>query len=277
MENSQRSFEYTPDQLDRLKTGLSLERFSTYLKMTGGDEKRAIRRYEHNTALSEAMYGVLQGFEIVLRNAMHDTMARETGHSDWYDHLALDAPELDSIAKAKDKISRKGRTVTVPYVVSELTFGFWSSLTGRNYSATLWIPYLNKAFPHKKLGHAAAFSRLDRVRFLRNKIAHHECVLGRDLEQDYIDIIEATSWICPDTAMWIRHTTRFEAAYRIIMGKPIDAAKIKITPPVSPSASPPPSQSPVAAQPSSQSPSPHVQPSLPASPVRPSHAKSPIR
>jgi len=221
MDPSQRVFKYTQSQIDNIKAGLSIDRFSTYLKLTNGDEAGAIRRYERNTALSEAMYGVLQGFEIVLRNAIHDTMTREIGKPDWYDRLALEQPELDSIVKAKEKIARKGKQVTVPRIVSELTFGFWSSLTGRNYDSHLWIPHLHKAFPHRKLGRRTAFNRLDAIRFLRNQVAHHECILGRNLEQDYIDIIDAASWICPDTAIWIRETTRFEPAFRLLFGKVI--------------------------------------------------------
>lgn len=219
MTPSQRQFAYSKSQIDSLKKGISLDRFATYLKMANGDEVKAIREYERNTALSEAMYGVLQGFEIVLRNSLHYTMSTWTGRPDWYDHITLEPSEMDSIAKAKSKITRKGNPVTVPRVVSELTFGFWSSLTARHYSQRFWIPCLHKAFPCRSLGHKEAFTRLDSIRFLRNQVAHHECILGRNLEQDYANIIEAAGWICQDTATWIKETTRFAAAYRIIYGK----------------------------------------------------------
>ena len=213
-----RRFEYTSTQMANLRAALSEDRFARYLALAKGDEAEAIKRYEVNTALSEGLYGVLQGFEIVLRNSIHETMKKATGHEDWHEHIGLEPPELQSIAKAQAKIVRKGENVTVPRVVSELTFGFWSSLTGRGYADRLWVRHLHKAFPFKRLGRKEAFSRLDAIRFLRNQVAHHECILMRDLKQDYLNIIEAAGWICPDTAIWIRETTRFETSYRLIYG-----------------------------------------------------------
>jgi hypothetical protein len=78
-----RRFLYTAPEIAKLKASLSPERLSTYLQLSKGVELEAIRHYEVNTAFSESLYGVLQGFEVALRNSMHDTMnarsARRTG------------------------------------------------------------------------------------------------------------------------------------------------------------------------------------------------------
>jgi len=220
-QRSTRKFTYSESQLIQLKRGLSLDRFAFYLESSGGDDLSAVRLYEENTALSESLYGVLQGFEIVLRNSMHETLVRGIGQPDWYSHVDLEEPEMETVKKTKDKIKKKGYAVTSSRVVSELTFGFWSSLAARHYAARLWLPHLHKAFPYKQIGHKVAHKRLDSIRYLRNKVAHHECILRYDLEREYKEIIEACGWICPDTTMWIRETTRFETAYFLLRGKRI--------------------------------------------------------
>jgi ribosomal protein L20 len=143
-------------------------------------------------------------------------MIAATSHADWFNHFGLDAPEEESITAAKEKITKKRKLVTPSRVVAELTFGFWAALTAKRYAKKLWIPHLNKAFRHKQLGHGVVFQRLTSIRLLRNQIAHHECILHRDLAHDYNQIIEGTSWICPHTASWIRRSTRFEACYRYL-------------------------------------------------------------
>lgn len=51
------------------------------------------------------------------------------------------------------------------------------------------------------------------LRKLRNRIAHHEPVLARDLAEDYRIILEVVGWICPDTSAWIAETSRFPSAH----------------------------------------------------------------
>ncbi len=153
---------------------------------------------------------------MALRNSIHDTLTREIGTPEWYEKFRLNNSERESIESARRKISIKRKAVTPSRIVAELTFGFWVSLTARRYDAPLWIPHLRKAFPRKNLGRRSAFERLSAIRLLRNSVAHHECILNRNLAQDYRDIIEATTWICTDTATWIRKTTRFEACYRLL-------------------------------------------------------------
>jgi hypothetical protein len=41
------------------------------------------------------------------------------------------------------------------------------------------------------------------------------------LENDYVEIVETIGWICKDTALWVRETTRFEKAFQAIYGRKI--------------------------------------------------------
>jgi len=62
-------FVYRPDELASLERFLSLERLGPYLALASDNMRQAIHLYERNTFLSEALYGLLQGLEVPVRNA----------------------------------------------------------------------------------------------------------------------------------------------------------------------------------------------------------------
>lgn len=190
-----------------------------------GDHRAAIQMYERNTELSEALYGVTQGLEVALRNAIHGIMTTRIGSPAWYDHIGLDEPERKSIDDAKDKILDKPQPVTPGRVVAELTFGFWVKLTAGPYEKLLWVPYLNRIFPIK-IRRTTLHGRLVEIKTLRNRIAHHERIVGkRDLPQDYRDTLEAIGWISSPIRAWVEHTNCFEERY----AKKLTRPKVKST------------------------------------------------
>ena len=93
--------------------------------------------------------------------------------------------------------------------MAELTFGFWVGLTGPKYSVDLWEKHLYKAFPNAKLGRKQLNKRLESIRLLRNRVAHHEPILSRDLERDVERILETIDWISKEMERWIRQTNCF--------------------------------------------------------------------
>ncbi len=212
MPTRQGPFEYTDETINAIERSLSSERLARYINAAQGNKKRALQLYERNTALSEALYGVIQGFEIALRNALHDTLRRDLGRDDWYDFVELEEAQLQSIQTAKDSILNWGKAVTPGRVVAELTLGFWVQLTSGKYEKTLWVKHLYRAFPIK-LNRKDLFKRSDSIKKLRNRIAHHEPVLFRDLKRDYAGIIEAIKWICPATSECVERTNCFEERF----------------------------------------------------------------
>jgi hypothetical protein len=69
----------------------------------------AIRLYERNTKLSEALYGVVQGLEVLLRNSIHRKMTAHIGREDWYEHVSFLDSEREQIEIAKKA------SLTVPH------------------------------------------------------------------------------------------------------------------------------------------------------------------
>lgn len=214
-------FQFSDEMLDALEASISPERMTTYIRETGGDREHAFRLYTWNTAISAAFYGPLQGLEVTLRNAMQRQLAATYG-AHWYDNQAcgFDHGTLKRIEDAKSSLGRGGYAVDTPHIVAELPFGFWVALLGRggiarapeigrkNYEMTLWRPALYKSFPHSQRNRATTHRPLDFLRTFRNRIAHHEPIFNRHLEQDYRSILEVTGWICPKTRDWIAHHNR---------------------------------------------------------------------
>lgn len=199
---------------------LSTERLSTYLELSSGDLDRALELYLFNLKVSSSLFETTGGFEIALRNSIHLTLSNAFGTDDWYDNVPFPWMnyEQNALSKAKMQIRTKGKPATSGRVVAELTLGFWCGLTGSPYRDNLWIPHLHKAFPFKRLGRKYVFERLNAIRTLRNRIAHHECILRRDLASEYGMIIETVGWICPETRNWIEGYSSFRA---LISTRPI--------------------------------------------------------
>ena len=205
----QEAFTYNTKELESVRQSLSQERLGPYLALVTDDLREAIRLYERNTSLSEALYGLLQGIEIALRNAMHRALSDGIAREDWYDSILWQVLQQEQISQAKESLRKKAEPLTPGRMVAELTFGFWVGLTGPKYSVDLWERHLYKAFPNVKLGRKQLNKRLESIRLLRNRVAHHEPILSRDLVRDVDRILETIGWINGDTERWVRQTNCF--------------------------------------------------------------------
>src|ERR1019366_7366722 len=76
---------YTIEFLASIDRGISQERLSRYLAATNGDIGAALELYEHNIAISEALFGFLHGLEVAVRNSIHYTLRQDLGTPAWYD------------------------------------------------------------------------------------------------------------------------------------------------------------------------------------------------
>jgi hypothetical protein len=198
------SFVYSQEAHAQISELLTSERLTSYLIATKGNLPDAIRLYEKNTRLSEALYGVLQGCEVALRNSMNSALTTGIGKTDWYEHIKLNHREITMVGDAKMKLLRFGKKVIPGQIVSELTLGFWIRLMSPEYEKSLWVKHLHKAFPHyRKPDRVLIFARFEETRLLRNRIAHHEPIFRKDGAREYRKILDAIGWICPVTAAWI--------------------------------------------------------------------------
>jgi hypothetical protein len=194
-----------------IRRRLSPARLERYERASGGGIQGALALYQWNTEVSAALYALLQAVEVILRNALveelialHDAL----GYSgEWFDDpfRLLDARHHDNISAARQKICSERRDVTSDRLVSELTFGFWRYLLSAKYEHTLWVPALRKAFPGvPNVRRKYIAGRVERLHYLRNRIAHHEPVFPRRLDRDCEEAFELITAVCPASAGWVQ-------------------------------------------------------------------------
>jgi hypothetical protein len=212
---------YTITFLSSIKRTITQERLTRYLDAAGQDLSKALELYECNVQLSEALYGLLHGLEVTVRNAAHHALTASYGTPTWYDTAPLTAYWQDQLDKVKAKPGVAGKPGKV---VAELTFGFWIELLSKPHHNELWMSRrLRRAFPNTTHQRHAIHQRLKTVQLLRNRISHHERVLTT-AQALYTgagvislpEILECVDWICRDTAEWIKTQFRYAEAERIL-------------------------------------------------------------
>lgn len=215
----------TPD-LETIADRLTRERLQSYLTACGNNLADALDLYDWNSAVSGTFYEDIGRFEVVFRNAL-DSALRQLGvqrgwQSPWYLRRQLFPGRhgnraMEDIAKARKRATRNKVPETHGKIIAELTFGFWRYLCSKAYLTSLWVPALAAAFPGHPRASDPRFVRRDvedhlqRIHFLRNRVAHHEPIHRRTLTRDQGDLLEVTAWICTDSEAWISQASRVSA------------------------------------------------------------------
>jgi len=211
-QEASKEFEYTDRALRTLAKGISPERLAPYFVQARKDLWVAIRLYERNTRLSEALYGVVQGLEILLRNAIHTKLTERLGQEDWFALVPLVEAERIEVERARRAIENRMAKATPGKIVAELNLGFWVRLFSGHYEKELWVKHLRLIFA-PSMQRKPLHDRLMQIKTLRNRIAHHETLIRRDLPRDYSDTLEAIGWISPTSRAWVKSTNCFEIRY----------------------------------------------------------------
>jgi hypothetical protein len=158
----------------------SAARLNKYLTACGGNSTKALILYRHNVKLCQKFYGMLNVFEITLRNAINEHYKTYFKDQDWIrtqlasgGMLALH-PQKSIVDKNIADLIASGR-YTNDRVVSSASFGFWTYLFTKK---PFWLggQSLLKVFPAKVsgLGQRAIYNELMAIKNFRNRIAHHE-------------------------------------------------------------------------------------------------------
>ncbi len=192
------------EQLRQVIDTLTKQRLDRYLRAMNGQEQQALELYVLNTRISAAFLTDLHYVEIALRNKFDEELAIEFGAC-WFTAAPflnmIDQRSQGILQKAQKDVSKHWhRKFAVPpgKVIAELSFGFWLNLTDPKLEHVLWVPYLYKAFQPRKAPKRATFNQqLEKLRQLRNRVAHHEPIFHMDLLGIHMVLNEVMEMLSP--------------------------------------------------------------------------------
>ena len=184
---------------DSLKKSISEERLAVY-RADGVDDTTAIARYIYNIALCKSLYPLINIFEVTLRNSIDKALEKYFNQPDWNNVIQLNQTELMMINDAMLKIKRQGKKYSHGRLIAELTLGFWVALMGRKYNTQGFqfavIKNCMHGCPANQKSSGAIQKNLSEIRFLRNRIAHHERISHwKDLKQKHDLILDFIKWL----------------------------------------------------------------------------------
>lgn len=190
---------------------ISNERLQPYLIHHENNQEKALQHYKSNILVSEAFYPLLSMLEIGLRNSIDFQLKKRFNDKNWFENhefiRIVSRFQIDRIAEARINILSEKKEITSGKIISELSFGFWTSLFDTKFEMTLWKT-LRLAFPNcpKEIRKRKTMSsKFNTIRKLRNRIFHHESITWNlDVIQEYEkEILEALEWLNKDLVNWI--------------------------------------------------------------------------
>lgn len=202
---------------ENLTKAISQERLAVY-KADGVDNNTAIARYIYNIELCKSLYPLINIFEVTLRNSMDSALATFYNTQDWNNVISLLPTETAMIADANLKMKRNGKKYSHGRLVAELTLGFWVALMGRKYNNQSFQFAIIKSTLHgcpvNQKSSGAIQKNLSEIRFLRNRIAHHERISHwKDIKQKHDLLMDFISWLNKDMHKIAKSYDSFDDVY----------------------------------------------------------------
>jgi hypothetical protein len=184
---------------------VSFRRLVRYREAVGGDLAGSIELYIWNLKVSAAFLPALGLAEVAIRNAFDRELRNRFGPT-WFETDAF-VKQLPDYWRAKfrkvidDQRKRRGRILTADDIVAELNFAFWVHLSTPKVERSVWARVFPQVFPGapSDLSTFELHARLERMRLLRNRIAHHEPIFARRLAVDFGNIRDLLMWRCGST------------------------------------------------------------------------------
>lgn len=185
------------------------------------NNKELVTNYILNAKLSENFYFLLQNLEVSLRNAIYDNFNSHFGSIDFFylnNFKTKDSKNYDislefhsfscwkMIGDVKFQFYKNRIPPTHGKIISELNFGFWTTLLEEKYYTPLiWRQIFKNVFPHFPHGHIIdndvpiVSDKINKIRKFRNRIFHYEPIFNHpDLLTMRNEILEVIGWINTD-------------------------------------------------------------------------------
>lgn len=215
-----------------LEKAISVNRLSTYKNyFQNSNNKELIEAYILNAKISENFYFLLQNLEVTLRNAIYDSYSqnsffkkdffylREKDTTQKYNREFHSYACWKMIGTVKHHLEKEGVVVTDGKIISELNFGFWTTLLEENYYKTkIWRKIFKDVFPNYPHGNKIDDDVdklsiiLNMIRQFRNRIFHFEAIIHKsNLNQIHKDILDVIYWLNSTMYELTKNFDEFEA------------------------------------------------------------------
>lgn len=196
---------------------LSPQRAGTYLAAVAHHDESertvaALALYRWNVEVSAAFMVPIHLCEVVIRNAAAEALVMLYGaHWVWDSGFTqtLPDPAAPSYSPRRDLIKVRQRHHTVGKVIPELKLVFWENLFTKRHDNRLWKPYLRKVLPNLdpnqpvKVLRNMVRSEIETVRHLRNRVAHHEPIFARSLQDELESAQRLVHWKSDEAVSWL--------------------------------------------------------------------------
>lgn len=204
---------FTPQEIQDLPNVFSAPRFATYLAEKNAHRVEALELYKWNLDVSCAFFAPLQVCEVSIRNAISEAIELTYGANWPYEQsfeIALPNPPR-TYSPRRNLLAHRDEPTTGK-VIAELKFVFWERMFTRRHDSTIWNKHLRTVLPNMDTGKTVqelrgeAFNALQSIRDLRNRIAHHEPIFRRNIQEEYDRIREVVRWRSTVAADWLDKT-----------------------------------------------------------------------
>lgn len=211
-----------------IQATLSAPRLGTYIAATrqpppapllpqAQQLQTAVALYGWNAAISAVFLHPLHICEVTIRNAIADALGNLYGPNwPWQAGFVQSLANPAVGYRARQDLSNVANEVgalphpTTGKVIPEVKFAFWEHMFTARYQATIWNSEILRVFPHFPAGtmphqaRALLYTELGRIRKLRNRIAHHEPIFQRNLQDDLDRLERLISFRCLHTLDWVK-------------------------------------------------------------------------
>ena len=190
----------TQKEYQQAERYISPIRLRKYKDICSQDMKKTLKVYQANLRISQAFYPILSLFEVVLRNALNESLSNHFNDNNWlntrrnrlmqtYTKNGIQKTNdylLKEVVKTENKIKqdiKKREGIVVPSIdndkiLSSLSFGFWTALFDKNqHKALSGIPLtVFKKLPPQS-SREKIYDKLTRIRDFRNRLYHNESII----------------------------------------------------------------------------------------------------
>ncbi|NGO66689.1 hypothetical protein G6N76_23785 [Rhizobium daejeonense] len=201
---------FTHDEIHNLPTVLSAPRFATYLAEKAGDKEAALELYQWNLELSSAFFVPLQICEVSVRNSIVSAIESTYGPNwPWERGFEISLRNPPTGYSPRRNLMGLRSLPTSGKIVAELSFVFWEKMLTHGHDGAIWNAHFRTVFPNTDSSRTVQALRgegndtLFKIRDLRNRIAHHEPIFRRNIQEEYERIRKIISWSNLTAAAWL--------------------------------------------------------------------------